>query len=339
MNNSGLLYQATKKILPKFRRSKKTALFGAENGNNFCGDAKATFIYMHEHKKENGFKHVYFVTRNEELFKLLKKEGYEVLKAGSYASLKAHLRAKYIFSDGHFGDVESELSNGAVRIVFSPKALKQNDGYLIAPYSDKNKNFLVKKYSLEKKQISAVYSKRLAYLKNEVDLFFTHEERTLINDINEIKSAGKKLIGYFPAPHPDTDYISQCARTAFYLASESEKNNAVLITKQYLKAAGDKYNAACSNIINLPPLSDTANFLSRIDVMITDYAFNQKDFLIFDKPVLYLPIKEDIVNEEYNFAKADPANTFSDVHALCERIAEICANPFVYELSNIDKNK
>ncbi len=303
-------------------RSNKVALFGSRNGCSFENDTKATFLYMNANKKEFGLSNVYFATKDRFLYEQLNREGYDSVFIGSKESRKAHLKAGYIFCDTLVGDVQAELTEGSEKIFFDVKeALKTENGY-VAPYSEGNKKCLFNKYSLEDERISTFSSKRLLYIEGKTDLFFTDEERVLINHINEIKSRGVKLVGYFPCLSHETKIISENARNAFKIAACIKNNDAILITKQYLLAAGDSYDKECSNIINLPPKSDTMNFLSRIDFMITDRISVIADCSVLNKPVVCFAKDPAMMNEEFKSSDNNDIEIFIDISSLCKHLYE-----------------
>ena len=104
-------------------RSKRNVIVGAWGGRKYADNSRYLFEYLSSHKKDLGFKHVIWATRDTEIYKFLVEQGFEVCligsKKSSYYHLKSgvHIICNMSFSFGKFEpDIDTRFSCGAKKI-------------------------------------------------------------------------------------------------------------------------------------------------------------------------------------------------------------------------------
>lgn len=105
-----------------FKRDKKIILFGAWMGEKFADNSRFLFQYLSNYKEDLGISRVVWVTRNEQVCKLLNEIGYDCVLCGTKSSKYLHLKAgTHIICNasnrlGHEADIDIQYSWGAKKI-------------------------------------------------------------------------------------------------------------------------------------------------------------------------------------------------------------------------------
>ena len=99
-------------------RNPKLWLFGSTFGNRFADNPKYFYLYcnqFHKDRKNGGIRAVW-ITKQKEIVKLLRKNGYEVYYRYSLKGIWCCLRGKVYIFDNYSKDISFWLSGGAVKI-------------------------------------------------------------------------------------------------------------------------------------------------------------------------------------------------------------------------------
>lgn len=106
-----------------WKKDETVVLFGSWFGTKFADNSRFLFQYLSDEKEKNGLSHVIWVTRNLEVYNLLKDMGYEVFMMDSKESIYWHKKAKYHIvcnkgcdGEGYKGDILGQYSYRAKRI-------------------------------------------------------------------------------------------------------------------------------------------------------------------------------------------------------------------------------
>jgi len=97
-------------------KSKKIWLIGGWFGQRFADNSRYLFLYLNDNKKKFGIDKVVWITRNNDIFKELKKKGFEVYYTWELKSIWYHFRAKVHLIDQCPFDINPFFSIRSVRI-------------------------------------------------------------------------------------------------------------------------------------------------------------------------------------------------------------------------------
>lgn len=104
-------------------RDKRVVLVGSWMGDKFMDNPRFFYQYLFAHKDEYAIKKVIWVTRNENVFQMLREEGYEVYMMHSRKSVYYHFKAGVHITcninypvKGYAGDLMGQLSGHAKKI-------------------------------------------------------------------------------------------------------------------------------------------------------------------------------------------------------------------------------
>ena len=100
-------------IIPK---SEKIWIFGSWYGNRFSDNSRYLYLYCTENRAKLGLKNVIWITENNNIFKELTNNGFEVIKKNTLKSFWYHLRAKKHFIDQDPSNLDKYLSVRSDRI-------------------------------------------------------------------------------------------------------------------------------------------------------------------------------------------------------------------------------
>jgi len=251
-----------------------------------------------------------WITKDQEIYNRLKKDGFPVVKANSFKGFFLQLKAgAAVLTSGKY-DVSQNLLTGRTKVIqlwhgiplkkigfdtyignindrlvrylfFIPvlKNLLKFD--LIISTSEFIKPRFSVSFRLPDKKVPVT-----GYPRN--DIFFSNEVKGVSD--NEVKTI-------FYAPTLRNEGLGGSAAKKFK-AEELTKVNMFLAginTKLYIKLHFSEENQLkdinLSNVVllNSDPFFDIQDFLCRTDILITDYSSVYFDYLLLDRPIIFFP--------------------------------------------------
>lgn len=343
-------------------RSKRNVVVGGWYGKRFADNSKAMFLFLNEHRKELNLKHIYFFTRDRQIYSELYSQGFECLLPDGLVSAWWHLRAKYHVVDENGGDIKNLFSARAKRINLWHGFPLKKIGYMCnselksyedaVAYNDYIKKtirgswsdqFLLNMSDEQEKQqafafglhkeklIKGIYP-RDAYMLSMIKPFYLACERIPHEDIVKAREDGKKIIFYLPTFRDSKEQNNNCAQLVNELSKLLSSKDYLIVTKLHFAADADKAIENAENVINLPPQSDVYNFLQLSDMLVTDYSSVYIDWLLLNKPLAFCPFDiEEYKSADrgfiYDYEDFTPGDKANNANELCELITGCLENP------------
>lgn len=297
-----------------FKRDTNVIVFGAWFGKRYSDNSKYLFEYMHHESNFNCF----WATKDQAIMDKLTLEGYNVLRSGSWRSLKIHLKAKFFLVSSGKVDVDSFLCGGGTFINlwhgaplkkiffedkkhFNPISWKFKSWFF--PYLDELsvdyvlntspvfEDILVKSFQISKSRVLP-----LGYPRNDILLNNTNNRRSL-------------KIGYFPT-FRDANREFNPFDTIY--GFDLMRWNSVI--SMFRLEWHTNFHFA-SNKIELPDgikvlkndsFFDLNEHLNQYDIIITDYSGCYWDSLLLNsETILFWPDYDDYIlfSRDLNFSK------------------------------------
>lgn len=307
-----------------FCKSDKYVIIGGWYGQRFADNSKYLFLYLNKYKIDLGINEVVWITKNKDIYKQLKSEGFNVCIAWSIKSIFYHLKSKYHFIDQSVFDINPYFSLRSKRInLWHGFPLKKIGFYEKNRY--KLSDRLVQKYMFfndllafftpgcwrnnyvlatstfsakiigsafgfdEKKVIVSAYPRDYQFFTTK-ELDFA-SNNNIKSTIEKYKHEKKKIIGYFPT-------FRDNVKTLFFGFDNEQKllcfldyiydTNSIIISKFHF-ASFQNSRIDHKSLINLDSTFDINSILLDIDILITDYSSVYFDFLLTRKPIIYFP--------------------------------------------------
>ncbi|NLH37831.1 MAG: hypothetical protein GX468_06850 [Thermotogaceae bacterium] len=216
------------------RKNSKVIIVGGWFGKRFADNSRYFFLYLNKHKAEYGLTKVIWITRRDEIYSMLKKEGFDVAKAWSLKSIYYHLKAKYHVIDQSPEDINGYFSLGSVRInLWHGFPLKKIGKYVDTSSGKSMLTEILKRvsrnihnvsifsiggwskfcllttskfsaeilgyaFNVRKSDIVIANYPRNDVLMFDMDLFIPEDEKRILELANERKLQGYKVIVYLP---------------------------------------------------------------------------------------------------------------------------------------------
>lgn len=294
----GSLLKWVCEITPK---NKKMILIGSPNAIYYYDNCKYFFEFLY--KNESNDFSFFLITKNKKLYPHLKnKFGDHIVYAFSFKALLIYLRAKFVLLTNGNGDIFPFIPNNKKQIVINMwhGIAFKNLGYLSKVKAHRNINlnlnyFLVSSDS-ERKSMTRAFN----YSKETFKIFGTPR-----NDIFSIpenrnkKVVGKTRILYLPTfrEYSVVDFLPFADLDLKPLNIFLQTNNIEILIKPH---KNDSTNPKLLNIVEsssniiLKTTSENATIdlqkmLLDCDILITDYSSVYFDFLLLDRPIIYIP--------------------------------------------------
>lgn len=322
----------------KNKRDNNIWVYGAWLGDKYADNTKYFFEYMNENKKEI---RSIWISNKKEIVDKVRDRGYEAYlsmsKEGKYFMKKAGV-ALFTNSILDLGDID--LCTSAYKVaLWHGMPLKR---IYLADNRNENCSELKKKLKTFKRSIYSDIERDLSICTSEItrkhmkktfdllednivisgqprnDLFIENKKLNLsdvikIENVKEIQESNSKIISYMPTYRSyegNQKRLEKILKDILYsndIKNLLEKIDAYLIIKgHYLLDINNVCNSRVL-FVNDTEVSCTQELLSVSDLLITDYSSAFIDYLITEKPVLFLlPDYEDYekyengLNENYN---------------------------------------
>ncbi len=330
-----------------YPKDKKTILIGIPNASFYNDNSKYFFEFLW--KKEDHDFEFYLLTKNKKLYDKLKINfGHHIIYAFSFKALLVYLRAKFVLLSNGNGDIFPYLPTNKKQIVINMwhAITFKNVGYLskvnVQGKINLNLNyFLVCSETERQRMMDAFkYSKEtfitFGYPRN--DIYFGQKNRQ--------KAAGKKTTILYLPTFRDT------APTEFFPFSDFDKNelndflsknNVEIIIKPHKR---DSTNQRLVDIVKDNPNIriktsvvndiDIQQMLLDCDILLTDYSSVYFDFLLLDRPIIYIPYDLEAYLEErgllYDFDEVTCGDKTLTQKEFIESIKNNLENPAKDEL-------
>ncbi len=313
-------------------RNPKLWLFGSTFGNRFADNPKYFYLYcnqFHKDRKNGGIRAVW-ITKQKEIVKLLRKNGYEVYYRYSLKGIWCCLRGKVYIFDNYSKDISFWLSGGAVKInlwhgiplkkiqkdncfdqVRNSKKWSDRWRYALRRMTDENPSHYI--LTTSKKLISifssafgtkrvltsgyprndSLLSEKISNLKTKQEI---QDEKRLFKIYQQEKF--EKIIFYMPTFRDSEEkffHIISFERLNRYLLENKYLLCVKLHPKSKLEKKFHELEKEKSPIIVLHSEDDPYIFLKKADMLITDYSSIFFDYLYLNRPLVFF----DYDKEEY----------------------------------------
>ena len=312
------------------KKDKNTWIFGAWDGNLFCDNSKALFLYtIKEHSKINTF----WLTKNKDLYKELKRKSLPVLYIWSLKGIITSLKAQVIFISHSSYDVAAfcitkkntiiQLWHGTPlkKICHDNKLEKQvwNKPWwkkiiytILLPYDNPNSTITIassKKVKNIFKTSFSIHDERiviLGYPRNDQLKKTQHKTKKIIY-IPTMRMYDKQL-NYFDKIHsPELETVLKKHSTTLHIklhpmdCSKTTSKNILIINN-----------------------SDIHQHLGEYDILITDYSSIIFDYLLLNQPIIH-----------YLF---DHSKYITNERELYEDIEKIACGPIAKNAKELSQN-
>lgn len=296
--------------------NKKLVLFNGSTLENYNENARYLYEYLNIHEYDG---YLFWVTTNNGIFKYLKKRNLPVIKKYTIKSIWFHMRAGITISCGITPmNLLNFVSKNAIKISLNhgcgPRSTSGIDESVF-----KNVNQLLerihkfdyfnftseftcneigqKQFKLPKDKIIKYGFPRCDHLFNKKNIEYAAYKKEILKKNANIKNINTKCILYSPTWRPtqlklsknspielienfnlmDFDRWLKNENINLFISKHPRDNNALNLNE-------------CSqiNYLNQHHLFDINKLLPEMDILITDYSSIATDFMIMDRPVLYI---------------------------------------------------
>lgn len=287
-------------------KRKNSLLFGAGDGMQFSDNSKYLYLYCLKNTRTEA----YWCTRNDMLYKKLKKENLPVLKIGTLKHFWYLLRVEYLFLGMSISDVSY--------VGFLPGKFNKIQGWHGTPFKKiaLDAKIFVKRYSknkfilwLIKKEFSSykliistseVISENVksAFSNNNVIVLgYPRNDILFLSDCNnqEIKKIllkkYKKILLYAPTFRDlSGDCVPFSENFLIRLNNYLESKNYILLIKKHPFEKNLKLPSNTSRILDISnTIDDIQEILVFTDILITDYSSVFFDFILTIRPIIFYP--------------------------------------------------
>lgn len=344
------------------KKTDKVVVVGGWFGQRFADNSKYLYLYLNENKDIFEIDKVIWITKSKIVEKELLENNFEVYSNWSIKSMWYHLRAKYHFIDQAPNDINSFFSVRSKRInLWHGFPLKKigtymknngdknsenginflkkitvrgfwSDHYLLAT-SDFTSKILSRAFdiSLNNVIISGYPRNYEPLLKNPIQFIPKNEEKYYY-EIKSYKDNGYKVIFYLPTFRDNSEtfiFGSKDNNELHDFFDFCEKNKIKIIGKFHFAGKNDKVGDIKNHqaFLNLPSNTDVYTFLNFVDLLITDYSSIYYDFLLWKKPVIFLPYDLEYYRDEdrgfiYDYERYTPGEKVRNCNELKELLSE-----------------
>jgi len=309
-------------ILERFiKRDPRVIMFGSFSGRDFRDNSKAFYDWVRANRPEYT---VCIVTRNQQVFEKLRRQGHSVVMCSSFKEWRVSLGALWFITDHRMYDVNVYATNGA-RIIdlnhgMPIKKVGLDDNHLknrkhdfayklfraVCPYYNNARVFMTIADEWFKPYIASLFASdsgedmpfdkiaATGFPRN--DVFFDTAKTSPFMSTIKNQFPGSKIIFYLPTFRMsihDNSVFNPFAGFSFdmnKLCAALEKRGMVFLYKRHPLEGKVSLDSANERFM----LVEDADFdlylaLKDIDILITDYSSVYFDFLLLKKPVILAP--------------------------------------------------
>lgn len=304
-----------------YPKNKKSILIGIPNASFYNDNSKYFFEFLT--KKNLPDFEIYLLTKNKKLYSSLKdKFGKHLVYAFSIKALMAYFRSKFVLISNGNDDIFPFLPSTKKQIVINMwhgNPIKKI-GYLNTKPGEKinlNLNYFLVSSKTERDTIIRAFKNTLH--KEQFKIFGIPRNDIFFNQKDKRQRTDKKVkILYLPT-------FRETSSVEFFPFEDFDKkglydflskNNLEIIIKPHKK---DSTNQRLLNILKENPNVklktsenndlDIQQMLLDCDILLTDYSSVYFDFLLLDRPIIYLPYDF----EEYKNARGFLYDDFEEI--------------------------
>lgn len=316
------------KFLSELIPKKELIVFTGQSGIHYAHNTKAVFEYLQ--KKTTDFQFVWATNHNGVLNKVSSLYGTDsVVYIFSLKGILALLRAKAICLSHGFGDISNIRLSSKTKVIQlwhgtplkkigvldrsfdsnqKKKYVANSQCYdMVISCSKKEQKNLAKCFSIDENLVKITGLPRNDTLLKEKEVSLLERYPFLNSKIilhaPTFRDTGKP-VDYFPFPDVELERINQFL----------EINNAYLLLRGHINEGliGDGSEKYKNRIIsaNQDKFEDVMELLKYVNVLITDYSSIYIDFLLLDRPVIFLPYDIDEYQQYrgflYDYAAVTP---------------------------------
>ncbi len=301
-------------------RNNKIWLFGCWGGSKFRGNSKLFYLFVREYCPEI---RAVWITKSDSVYRELVDSQLEVYRAYSLQGTILTLRARFFFVTHGVLDMNQFVSRNGIIINLSHAIFPIKDmrripescslirraylyltepyGYLINPdfaitSSDFTADATKHHYKVRESQIIATGTPKTDFLAS-----LDRDQSVLLKGTSsEFDLGTKKLILFLPTIRPEINFsVFHYGFDLSNLNKVLEDINGVFVFHFHPSQNNNQmiHNTNGNNNIKFLhyPGDQINELLSRADLLITDYSSLFADFLIFDKPIIFIKFN----HEEY----------------------------------------
>ncbi|WFR56795.1 CDP-glycerol glycerophosphotransferase family protein [Anaerocolumna sp. AGMB13025] len=339
-----------------FPRNKRIWLFGSTFGRRFADNPRYLYTYL-QNKKSNI--RPIWITRNLEIFNLLKKNNLEVYMSNSLKGFWFALRGGVYIYDNYSKDINFWLSGNALKFNTwhgIPLKMIQMDNKFDHVRHPKNTlsklRWVLRRLSDEKPTDYVLTTSD--YLKNifasafatpnvvvsgypRVDLLngnlenniFLDSEKKIYESMLENKKNNIKNIIYMPTFRDSESEFFEVIQIKSFL-DFLKYNNMSFYVKLHPKSKNlQRFKSIKqSNLIVVDKDSDPYTYLCLTDILITDYSSIYFDYLVTDKPIIFFPYDLNTYLKEsrqmyFSYDEITPGHHVTTMEELVKAIKDI----------------
>lgn len=316
------------------RRDKQIWLFGAWMGNRFSDNPRYLFQYVDENKDTLSVKKVIWVTRNAQVYSLLRESGYNVYLCGTLKSFYWHIKSGvHVVCDipnktGEYsGDIDGLYSWGAIKLQtwhgvgvkacgrlkndsLNYKGIRFNKDFrhyfypggwdkcywLVTSKEDARAKAL--DFGLDESQL--IIS---CYPRNCKNLKCFESEQIIIDQLQGLRNSGKKLVIYLPtfrSKDDENSFIAPIQIEGFLPFIET--HNIVWIEKRHSASTYHADKVQSPNVLYIESDFDVNLIYECVDIVVSDYSSSTSDALAKNLRVLdYVPDYDHYTKDDRGF--------------------------------------
>ncbi len=316
------------------RRFSPIWVFGSFNKEAFFHNSKAFFLYCNEKKIVRPV----WISKNEELLKELRSEGFVAFHVKSVEAKIMCLIAKYHIVDWGINDINKNYSKNSFYVnLWHGVALKANgmdvktdyknpiDSFgnpdVVITASNFDKDNLAAAFNLNKSSIHITGLPRNDWLSDSLKP--TLKDLNFINYIKNLKR-DKKIIIYLPT-FDDSQKSNSFAWIDGDFDDFLQSNNFLLLTKRHIADRSANLTCELKNVVLLDVGCDLYPVMNLFELMITDYSSVLFDFALTGKRIIHFVPNHEVYSKNVR-------NLYFDVTSEDYRAGDVCKN--VNELKN-----
>lgn len=323
-----------------YPKDKKMILIGIPNASFYNDNSKYFFEFLYE-KKSNEFD-FYLLTKNKKLYTSLKNRfDHHIIYAFSLKAIFIYLRSKFVLITNGNGDIFPFTPTNKHQIVINMwHAITFKNVGVLSKVKGQGKSNLSLNYFLVSSESERESMIRAFRYSEEVFKIFGIPRNDIYFKPEKRNTKKKTKIFYVPTFRDFTP-------TEFFPFSDFDKNelndflsnnNAEIIIKPHKR---DSTNKRLLNIVkDNPNISiktsvindmDIQQMLLDCDILLTDYSSIFFDFLLLDRPIIYIPYDLEHYLEErgllFDFDEVTPGDKALTQKEFIQSLKENIENP------------